>query len=77
MTNLGLVPADKAKPEDAPPTARFFYAAYFKKTAPGELRPVTFLYNGGPGSSTMWLHLGVLEDEPCVNSSSAHFNLLK
>jgi carboxypeptidase C (cathepsin A) len=37
------------------PTARIFYVAY---TVEGSHRPVTFLYNGGPGSSTMWLHMG-------------------
>src|SRR5579872_7659 len=37
------------------PTARVFYTAY---TVEGENRPVTFLYNGGPGSSTMWLRMG-------------------
>src|ERR1700704_2827474 len=34
---------DPAKPEEAPPTARMFYAAYFKKGAPTDTRPVTFL----------------------------------
>ncbi len=46
------------KVEDAPPTARMFYAAYFKKDDTAEKRPVTFIYNGGPGSATMWLHMG-------------------
>jgi carboxypeptidase C (cathepsin A) len=46
------------KPEDAPATARIFYVAYFKKGAEAEKRPVTFLYNGGPGSASMWLHMG-------------------
>ncbi len=46
------------KVEDAPPTARMFYAAYFKKDAVAEKRPLTFIYNGGPGSATMWLHMG-------------------
>ena len=41
----------KADAPDAPPTARMFYAAYFKKDAAAEHRPVTFIYNGGPGSS--------------------------
>src|ERR1700760_2720402 len=44
--------------EDAPPTARMFYAAYFKKDANPGTRPITFMYNGGPGSPTMWLHMG-------------------
>jgi carboxypeptidase C (cathepsin A) len=40
-------------------TASLFYVAYTVKTAPGAPpRPVSFLYNGGPGSSSMWLHLG-------------------
>ena len=47
-----------SKPEDQPATARIFYAAYFKKGAPGGSRPITFIYNGGPGSATMYLHMG-------------------
>ena len=34
-----------------------FYTAYTMPSA-GRARPVTFLFNGGPGSSTMWLHMG-------------------
>ena len=38
------------------PGAMMSYVAYFKK---GESkRPITFIYNGGPGSSTLWLHMG-------------------
>ncbi|HUY10666.1 MAG TPA: peptidase S10, partial [Candidatus Dormibacteraeota bacterium] len=40
------------------PTARIFYVAYTKDGARATKRPVTFFYNGGPGSSTMWLHMG-------------------
>ncbi len=43
---------------DAPPTASIFYVAYFKKGADPTTRPITFFYNGGPGSSTVWLHMG-------------------
>jgi carboxypeptidase C (cathepsin A) len=39
------------------PTASIFYVAY-TIPSPGRSRPVTFLFNGGPGSSTMWLHMG-------------------
>lgn len=45
-------------PKDQPPRAAMFYVAYFKKGANPETRPITFLYNGGPGSSTVWLHMG-------------------
>jgi carboxypeptidase C (cathepsin A) len=45
--------------DEGVPTASIFYVAYTVKQAPGAApRPVTFLYNGGPGSSSMWLHLG-------------------
>lgn len=40
------------------PTASMFYVAYTMPPANGRPRPVTFLFNGGPGSSTMWLHMG-------------------
>ncbi|HEY2472609.1 MAG TPA: peptidase S10 [Terracidiphilus sp.] len=46
-----------AKPEDRPATARIFYTAYFARN-PAKNRPITFLYNGGPGSATMYLHMG-------------------
>ena len=32
-----------------------FYVAYFKAAA---ARPVTFFYNGGPGSATLWIAPG-------------------
>lgn len=72
MKDLGLPHVDANKPEDAPPTARFFYTAYFKKAAPGEVRPVTFLYNGGPGSSTMWLHMGSFGPRRVVTPDTQH-----
>ncbi len=40
------------------PTARVFYTAYTLDGANPSKRAVTFLYNGGPGSSTMWLRMG-------------------
>ena len=40
------------------PEASFFYVAYTEDGASPAQRPVTFFYNGGPGSSTIWLHLG-------------------
>jgi carboxypeptidase C (cathepsin A) len=38
--------------------ASFFYVAYTLDGANAATRPVTFFYNGGPGSATVWLHLG-------------------
>jgi carboxypeptidase C (cathepsin A) len=44
--------------EQDQPTARVFYTAYSLDGASPSHRAVTFLYNGGPGSSTMWLRMG-------------------
>ncbi len=38
-------------------TARMFYVAYTKDGANHATRPITFFYNGGPGSSTVWLRM--------------------
>lgn len=44
--------------EEEKPIGSMFYVAYTEDgVAPGS-RPVTFLYNGGPGSATIWLHMG-------------------
>ena len=40
------------------PEASMFYVAYTADGAAPAGRPVTFFFNGGPGSSTAWLHLG-------------------
>src|SRR4029079_5895990 len=52
-------PADKDKDKAGPkPEASMFYTAYFKQGVPSATRPITFLFNGGPGSSTVWLRMG-------------------
>ena len=40
------------------PEASMFYVAYIAKNRGPFPRPVTFFYNGGPGSSSIWLRLG-------------------
>jgi carboxypeptidase C (cathepsin A) len=54
------------------PTASVFYVAYTKDGV-GDLahRPVTFLYNGGPGSSSIWLHMGAFGPMRIVTSNAA------
>ena len=44
---------------DGQPKASIFTFAYTKKNlADDEVRPVTFVWNGGPGSASLWLHMG-------------------
>ncbi len=66
---------DKGGKDDASapaPEASMFYAAYFKKGAKAEARPITFLFNGGPGSSTIWLHMGAFGPKRVVTPGDQH-----
>jgi carboxypeptidase C (cathepsin A) len=47
--------------EEGEPRASMFYIAYTRDgVADPAARPLTFSFNGGPGSSSVWLHLGTL-----------------
>ena len=59
---------DKNKPAEA----SMFYVAYMKSDPKGASRPVTFLYNGGPGSSTVWLHMGAFGPKRVVTADDSH-----
>jgi len=49
------------KNDDGEPLANFGYTAYLKDDVTDlSSRPIMFAYNGGPGSSSIWLHMGVL-----------------
>ena len=50
--------------------AAMFYVAYFKSG--GGPRPVTFFYNGGPGSATLWLHMGAFGPRRIVTATDKH-----
>jgi carboxypeptidase C (cathepsin A) len=52
--------------------ASMFYVAYFKKGVSAEQRPVTFLFNGGPGSATVWLHMGAVGPRRVITSDDSH-----
>ncbi|MFZ1083497.1 MAG: peptidase S10 [Terracidiphilus sp.] len=73
------------EPKDAAPVARMFYVAYFKgvpgdgssslgqkKDAKAEDRPLTFFFNGGPGSASVWLHMGSLGPKHVVTTGDQH-----
>ena len=58
------------KGEDEQPNASVFYVAYTESGLTDlRTRPVTFLYNGGPGSASMWLHMGSVGPVRVVTSS--------
>jgi carboxypeptidase C (cathepsin A) len=79
------VPQNAPKDEDKNPRpeASMFYVAYFKTADKGgtdkggtdkgaATRPVSFVFNGGPGSSTVWLHMGALGPRRVVTVDDSH-----
>jgi len=63
---------DETGTAGGPPVASMFYVAYFKQGADLRTRPITFLYNGGPGSSTVWLHMGAFGPVRIVTRNDTH-----
>ncbi len=60
--------------KDGKPKASIFTFAYTKTNlAKGEVRPVTFLWNGGPGSASTWLHMGTFGPKRVVVPSDASY----
>lgn len=58
VAETGMLPVLKA---DGTTRASVFYIAYTRlEVTNRSARPVTFCFNGGPGSSSVWLHLGAL-----------------
>ena len=48
------------KPENGPSEAAIFFTAYTIDGEDVRKRPLTFVFNGGPGTATAWLHMGAL-----------------
>ena len=46
------------KDETGKPKANMFFVAYDTQATDLTARPITFLFNGGPGAAAVWLHLG-------------------
>jgi carboxypeptidase C (cathepsin A) len=72
-TSAGDKPAAKPAADDKNPDAEasMSYFAYFKHGDAGR-RPITFLYNGGPGSSTVWLHMGAFGPRRVLTADNTH-----
>jgi carboxypeptidase C (cathepsin A) len=49
-----------------------FYVSYTKAQSDAAKRPVTFLFNGGPGSSTVWLHMGAFGPRRVITAEDSH-----
>jgi carboxypeptidase C (cathepsin A) len=58
----GFIPVTAGGLDDkrGEPEAAIFTTSYFMESADRNTRPVCFVFNGGPGSASTWLHLGAL-----------------
>ncbi|MCO5071954.1 MAG: peptidase S10 [Rhizobiaceae bacterium] len=57
-------------------TAEIFYTAYSVKAPSGQSqtqRPITFVFNGGPGAASAYLHLGALGPRVLATAPDGHF----
>lgn len=61
---------EDGKVEGHKPKAEVFLTAYTLDGAEPGSRPVTFAFNGGPGASSVWLHMGVLGPRRVVSGDA-------
>jgi carboxypeptidase C (cathepsin A) len=59
-------------PPPQAPEVGMSYVAYFRGDKEDGRRPITFIYNGGPGSSTVWLHMGAFGPKRVVTADDSH-----
>ena len=59
-------------PPPQPPEASMSYVAYFQGEHENALRPITFIFNGGPGSSSVWLHMGAFGPKRVLTKDDSH-----
>jgi carboxypeptidase C (cathepsin A) len=64
--------ASEEKSKNPTAEASMFYVAYNKQNVEPDKRPVTFLFNGGPGSSTVWLHMGAFGPRRVITADNSH-----
>jgi carboxypeptidase C (cathepsin A) len=63
---------EHGNPPPPPAEASMSYVAYFRGDKEDSPRPITFLYNGGPGSSTVWLHMGAFGPKRVRTADDTH-----
>jgi carboxypeptidase C (cathepsin A) len=68
----GTLVVDGTGAKESTPEVAMSYFAYFKQGVDPSKRPITFIYNGGPGSSTVWLHMGAWGPKRVVTNDDTH-----
>ena len=72
QAEAGTLVLDGTGADEGKPQVAMSYVAYFKQGTDASKRPITFIYNGGPGSSTVWLHMGAWGPKRVVTSDDTH-----
>ncbi|NIV18934.1 MAG: carboxypeptidase [Woeseiaceae bacterium] len=62
------------KNKEDEPVALMGFTAYVKKGGSKNNRPIMFAYNGGPGSASLWLHMGILGPQRAVVKDAGFTN---
>src|ERR1700744_527385 len=65
-------PGDHDGEQKRLPEATMSYVAYFQGDHENPQRPITFLFNGGPGSSSVWLHMGAFGPKRVLTKDDSH-----
>lgn len=65
------VPGPPGHPQEGKPWASIFSFAYVADAPEPDSRPVAFIFNGGPGSASLWLHMGAFGPRRLVVPSDA------
>lgn len=68
----GTLVLDGTGDKENEPQVSMFYVAYFKKGVAASKRPITFIYNGGPGSASVWLHMGAFGPKRVLTNDHTH-----
>ncbi len=63
---------DKPDPKNTDAEAAMSFVAYVKQDEEPKNRPIMFIFNGGPGSATVWLHMGAFGPQRIVTSNDSH-----
>jgi len=63
----------KIGPDPERPDAEIFHVAYTLKGADPATRPVTFVFNGGPGASSIYLHMSAIGPKSIITAGDGSF----
>ncbi len=58
--------------DDGDAIGSLYYTAYRRTDVDSETRPLTFIFNGGPGSASVWLHMGAFGPKRVPVNDNGH-----